>query len=379
MDIGKGARIVICAPGFPTSVQDPDKPFLFNHTRALRAAGWEVVVISPAFPGLPNRQIIDGIEVLRVRYAPRRLETLATTGAMYREARGLKSFLVIPMIFSMVTATFRQFRRGATLAYGHWWVPGGVVSVIAARLCRRPSLVHLHGSDAEIANTKPVRWMARLVLRFADARLAVSEELAKWGREVSGLKVEVLPMPLDFDLLPTPSPVPAEGHILAVGRLVPEKGFDILIDAVARFEESDRPELVIVGTGPERFSLAERATKAEVKLHLPGAVPPAELSDWYQRAQIVAVPSLREGFGLVAAEASAAGRAVVASAVGGMPEVVSHGHSGLLTQPGNVEELASALRNVDPQWGANGPELVSHLGLGPHGKIVGELFDRLTK
>ena len=307
------------------------------------------------------------------------METLATTGAMYREARGLKVFVAVPMIFSMVIATLRQFRRGATLAYGHWWVPGGVASVIAARLCRRPSLVHLHGSDAEIANTKPMRWIARLVLLFADVRLAVSEELGKWGREVCGLKVEVLPMPLDFDVLPTPSPVPSQGPILAVGRLVAEKGFDVLIDAVARFEESDRPELVIVGTGPERFSLAERATKAEVKLHLPGAVSPADLGDWYRRARIVAVPSLREGFGLVAAEASAAGRAVVASAVGGIPEVVNHGHSGLLTEPGNVEELVSALRRVDPQWGANGPELVSHLGPGPHGEIVGELFDRLTK
>ena len=67
-------------------------------------AGFKVTVVAPALPGSPRRQTLEGIEVLRARYAPRRLETLAATGSMYREARGLKALLVVPMLLSMVAA-----------------------------------------------------------------------------------------------------------------------------------------------------------------------------------------------------------------------------------------------------------------------------------
>jgi glycosyltransferase involved in cell wall biosynthesis len=297
---------------------------------------------------------------------------------MYREARGLKALLVVPMIISMFVATMRELRKGPTVAYGHWWIPGGLVAVFAARLGRRPSIVHLHGSDATITETLAMRKLAQLVLRMASERLAASEALAEWGRDLCSRDVQVLPMPLVFDRLPKPSPVPTDGFVLGVGRLVPEKGFDVLVDAVGRLAAKERPELVVVGVGPERHALAKQATNAGVTLHLPGAVAPAELADWYRRARIVAVPSRREGFGLVAAEAAAAGRAVVGSAVGGIPVVVESGVSGLLVEPGNVDALAEALKDVDPEWGVKGPALVSHLNVENHGGFVRKLCDNLV-
>ena len=372
-------RVVICSPGFPASIEDTDKPFLLNQARAIVASGLKVTVVCPSIPGLSKRQVTNGVEIIRVRYGPRRLETLATTGAMYREARGLKAVLVVPMILSMLVTAVRELRRGPAVAYGHWWVPGGFVAVIAARFSGKRSVVHIHGSDAEIAKTNPMRFLARFVLRFADRRLAASDELARWSKQLCDRDAQTLSMPLDFDRLPTPSPVPSDGYVLGVGRLVPEKGFDVLIDAVGSLEESSRPQVVIVGNGPEREALAKNAAQAGVDLHLPGAVSPAELGNWYQRSRIVAVPSLREGFGLVAAEAAAAGRAVVASAVGGIPEVVVHGSSGLLVKPGNVEDLAAALRSVDPRWGENGPIRVSQLGMDTHGEVVSKICGKLIR
>ncbi|MEC8828519.1 MAG: glycosyltransferase [Actinomycetota bacterium] len=375
----ESVRVVLCAPGFPASIDDFDKPFLFDHASALLGAGLQVTVVCPASPGLPVRQMIGGVEIHRVRYAPRRMETLATTGAMYREARGLKAILAVPMILSMLVTTIRKLRQESTVAYGHWWIPGGLVAVLAARFTSRPSIVHLHGSDASIAEHPIMRKLARLVLRLADERLAASEVLAKWGRDISTRDVRVLPMPLVFDRLPKPSPVPDEGFVLGVGRLVPEKGFDVLIDALACFDPDQRPELVVVGVGPDRRALAQRALNAGVSLHLPGAVAPVELADWYRRSRIVAVPSRREGFGLVAAEAAAAGRAVVGSSVGGIPVVVESGVSGLLVEPGDVHSLAKALAEVDPSWGANGPERVAHLDVKSHGSCVRQLCDNLTR
>ena len=378
MESGRGLRVVLCAPGFPASTDDPDKPFLLDHATALVDAGLKVSVVCPTSPGRPARQTLNGIEIFRVRYAPRRLETLAATGAMYREARGLKAFLAMPMIVSMFVVTIRELRKGSSVAYGHWWIPGGLVAVLAARLGRRPSIVHLHGSDATITETLAMRKLAQLVLCMASERLAASEALAEWGRDLCSHDVRVLPMPLVFDRLPKPSPVPSRGFVLGVGRLVPEKGFDVLIDALASFEADQRPELVVVGVGPERHALAEQAANAGVALHLPGAVAPTELADWYRRARIVAVPSRREGFGLVAAEAAAAGRAVVGSAVGGIPVVVESGVSGLLVEPGNIDALAEALKDVDPEWGVKGPALVSHLNVESHGGFVRKLCDNLA-
>ena len=88
----------MCAPGFPASSDDADKPFLLDHAKALVASGVIVSVIAPAVAGLPLRQTIDGVNIRRVRYGPQKMETLASTGSMYREARRLKSIMVIPMM-----------------------------------------------------------------------------------------------------------------------------------------------------------------------------------------------------------------------------------------------------------------------------------------
>ena len=108
MESSQGLRVVLCTPGFPVSADDPDKPFLLDHATALVDAGLQVSVVCPASPGRPARQTLGEIEIFRVRYAPRRLETLAATGAMYREARGLKALLAVPMIVSMFMATMRE-------------------------------------------------------------------------------------------------------------------------------------------------------------------------------------------------------------------------------------------------------------------------------
>ena len=336
----------------------------------MSAAGMRVTVVCPMVNGLPPRYQLEGIEVIRVRYAPRKIQTLAATGSMYREARGLKRLLVLPMLLTMTAMMVRQLRQKNTVAYGHWWIPGGLVAVVAAAMTRRPSVVHLHGSDAAVVNTKAVQKLARFVMRMAQIRLAVSDELAAWGESVSDRKFRVLSMPVDLESVPSPSPAPRDGLILGVGRLVPEKGFDVLIEAVSMIEYEDRPEITIVGVGPERQRLESQAQRLRVQLHLPGAVPPREMGDWYQRARIVVVPSRREGFGLVAAEAAAAGRAVVATKVGALPRIVEDGVSGVLVEPESPEALMRALEIVEPDWGQQGPSKVAELGSDIHGQQI---------
>ncbi len=116
-------------------------------------------------------------------------------------------------------------------------------------------------------------------------------------------------------------------HALYVGRLSEEKGVRVLAAA------AEGLPLVVVGDGPLRDLLPQAV----------GFVPPGELGPWYERASVVVVPSLREGYGMVAREAMAHGRPVVASAVGGLPDAVEDGVTGLLVPAGDATALRAAL------------------------------------
>jgi len=130
--------------------------------------------------------------------------------------------------------------------------------------------------------------------------------------------------------------------ILFLGRLAPEKGAATLIEAFAEVAEKvPNARLLVAGDGPERKRAAEAAEKLGGKVSLLGKIDnPATI---HAAADIFAMPSFYEGFGLSAVEAMAAGTPVVASSVGGLPELLRHGKCGVLVRPGRPDKLAAAL------------------------------------
>jgi glycosyltransferase involved in cell wall biosynthesis len=359
-------RVLLCATGFPRSLDDPHKPFLLDHARALAAAGVGVTVVCPGAAGLAGREVLDGIEVVRFRYGPRSLETLAYDGAMYRRVAGPHAVMVPTFLAGFVaTAATVARRRQVDVVHGHWWAPTGLVALAVAAAASARSVVHLHGSDAAMA-VGPLRPLAGAVLARADAVMAVSGELAAWGSEVSGRHVDVVPMPLPVARLGEPTAPPTFGPLLGVGRLVPEKGFDLLVRAAALTDQA----AVVVGDGPERAALEALAASLRADVTFTGEVAPEELAARYRQARVVVVPSRREGFGMVAAEAAACGRAVVGTRVGGIPEVVADGVSGVVVAPDDLDALVAGLRTVDTAMGRAGPAQVRHLLPGPHAEAV---------
>ena len=136
-------------------------------------------------------------------------------------------------------------------------------------------------------------------------------------------------------------------YVAAVGRLVPQKGFDVLLEAFARL---DAPEvdLLIAGDGPERRRLEALRERLGLgaRVHLLGVMDRATVASLYRGARLVACPSRWEGLPLVCLEAMASGRAVVASRVDGIPDAVSDGDTGLLVPPEDPVALAGALRTL---------------------------------
>jgi glycogen(starch) synthase len=133
-------------------------------------------------------------------------------------------------------------------------------------------------------------------------------------------------------------------YVLAVGRLVPQKGFDVLIDAFASAELDDL-ELVLAGEGFEHEPLDRRAAALGLadRVHLIGAVDRARLGALLRGARVFAFPSRDEPFGIALLEAMAAGVPAVASAAGGVTEFASDGENALLIPSGDAHALARAL------------------------------------
>jgi glycogen(starch) synthase len=145
----------------------------------------------------------------------------------------------------------------------------------------------------------------------------------------------------------SPTPVPSEPLVLLIGRLTPEKGFDVALRACASVaRDVSGLRVLLAGDGPERESLRALADELGIgeAVELLGPVASDDVGVLFERATVVALPSrYAEPFGLVALEAALAGRAVVASRVGGIPEVVLHGETGVLVPSDDTGALAIAL------------------------------------
>jgi glycosyltransferase involved in cell wall biosynthesis len=141
--------------------------------------------------------------------------------------------------------------------------------------------------------------------------------------------------------------------VLCVGRLVPHKGQHILIDALALLPQHMVSKAIVIGDGPSRKSLETQCSQKVLseKVQFMGEVSDAQLDELYRSASVLVFPSLEtstgtEGFGIVLLEAMAFSIPVIASRIGGIPEVLAQGECGLLVSPGDPQSLAEALKHM---------------------------------
>lgn len=340
-------RVLALTHVFPRADDDPSAPFLLTWARALRDAGADVAVVAPHDAGLPLRQVVGGVPVRLARYGPDAWERMAYRGEMHQLARTAAGPpLIGSLVRALAAAVREQVRAGKPdVLHVHWWVPG----MLAARMARVdvPTVVTLHGTDVALIENRPrLAALARWALARAQRVEAVSADLAERLERATGVQADAVnPMPLDPVWLRPAAVVPRApdgfARVLAVGRMVPEKGFADLIQAVSRLEQPVILELI--GDGPEGERLLALADSLRVALELPGRVAPGALRAAYARADVVVQPSHREGLGLVAAEAVLAGTPVIAADSGGVRDVLPED---LLVPPGDVAALAERLRRA---------------------------------
>ena len=217
--------------------------------------------------------------------------------------------------------------------------------LLLRRLARCPLVLHFHGRPT--ARTAPSR-LDRRAMAEAALVLAPSEDVRTFLEEAFGptaARTVVFPSGCDPEEF-SPAAATDGDSLLAVGRLVPRKGFEVLLDAFARLAPG-RPHLRLrlAGDGEERVALEAQATTAGLaeRVEFLGALEPTALRERYRRASAVVCPSREDFFPLVILEAMSSGCPVVASRVGAIPSVIEHGVTGLLVPPGDAAALAQAL------------------------------------
>jgi glycosyltransferase involved in cell wall biosynthesis len=186
----------------------------------------------------------------------------------------------------------------------------------------------------------------RAIATFAHAHIAISRGLARYLEEVEGFDGASFEI-VHYGIEPDGAPRPYEGgepRLLCVGRLIPIKGHIVLLRA---FAEARRQipdlRLDIAGRGPLEPALRALAKELEVDeaIRFLGYVAPVQRA--IEDAAIVVVPSMGEGFGMVALEAMERARPVIAAEIGGLGELVEEGVTGLLVPPGEAEPLTQAI------------------------------------
>jgi len=390
---------------YPKFPGDGTAPFIERMALAVAEAGHSVDVVLPRHRDLvtAGRRGAGAIRFFPFFAGPRRphLWGYASSMAADRHVRGA-ALAVAPVAIAAAWARLHAVLRDAPhdVVHVHWLLPNGPVARLAARARGVPLVVSLHGSDMFVAEqSAALAGLARWTIAGAAAVTACSRDLAERAAAF-GASAEVLPYGVDTAELDAGDPAGwrtragagADDFLVAgLGRLVAKKGFTHLIAALAALRAMGVPaRLALGGSGDLAAELAAQAAALGCSdaVRLVGDVPHEQVGAFLRAADAVAVPSVRDELGNVDGlpnvllEALACGRPIVASAVGGIPDVVTADEDGMLVPPADAPALAAALRRLRDdrelaaRLGEQARRAAERLSWAAHGKRLLAIYDR---
>ncbi|MBI4528305.1 MAG: glycosyltransferase family 4 protein [Deltaproteobacteria bacterium] len=357
-------RVLVFTALYPNNIWPQHGVFVKE--RVVNSAAFErceikVVAPVPYFPAIKinqrwrysqvaRQEIRDGLEVYHPRYF-----------MIPKVGMALHGWL---MFLSLLPA-LRGIRKSFDfdIIDAHYLYPDSFVAVLMGRYFKKPVVVSARGSDINQFKDFPlIRRLLRYTLCRAQGVIAVSAALKQAITQLGFPEERIRVIPNGVDLkkfYPTPKSEArgtlgfARGRvILSVGHLAPVKGFDLLIKAVKilvdDLNEKDLT-LIIAGGGAYRKELERLVSSLGLgdNVLFPGEIAHQDLRLWYSAADVFCLASLREGWPNVLLESLACGTPVVATAVGGVPEIVCSSEVGLLAERNErkiAEKISQALR-----------------------------------
>jgi glycosyltransferase involved in cell wall biosynthesis len=351
-------KILTFSTLYPHSARPSHGIFVETRLRHLLASGKvesKVVAPVPWFPSsdarfgdyaiharAPRQETRNGIDVLHPRYPlpPKVGMTLAP-------------FLLAAAVRPIIDRILRTY--AFDLIDAHYFYPDGVAAALLGKRLGKPVVITARGTDVNLIPRyrlprAMIRWAARRAAGMITVARALKDDLVRIG--VPGERIEVLRNGVDLQLF---RPVEREATrrklgmsrttLLSVGHLIPRKGHELVIGALPRLPDVD---LIIIGDGPERAALGAQARDCGVgdRVRFVGAVPQEELRSYYGAGDALVLASSREGWANVLLEAMACGTPVVATTVGGSPEVVAAPEAGGLIAERSPAAVAEGVRRL---------------------------------
>lgn len=311
------------------------------------SAGHDVHLITSQFRDCAKTEEVAGIHVHRVRSLRKNPNVCAV--------HEMLTYAVSSSIYGLRFA--KKFKPDIVQVF--FGIPAGGGAFLLQKFKNVPYVVFLGGRDVPRPNPDPpyYRWLymllkpiIRTIWDNAAAVVACSDGLRNLARTTdTNLKIDVIPDGLDLASFESGQRKvnPKTVRCLAIGRLIPRKGFQFLIRALPQILDkvSHNFEIEIIGDGPYQEELIGLAENLGVTfyVHFTGTVPYSELPQKYREADIFILPSLAEGMPLVVLEAMGTGLPIIASRVQGIDELVAEDVNGALFDAGDVDGLASCL------------------------------------
>ena len=360
-------KVLVFTSLFPNNIWPNHGVFIKNRmSKVSTQEGVTIKVVAPVpyFPPIKGthrwqysqicqKEIIEGLEIHHPRYL------MIPKVAMFLHG--------VMMAFGVILGV-SKIRRDFDfdIIDAHYVYPDGLAAILLGCIFKKPVVVSARGSDINLFRKFPiVKKLVRYTLRQAKHVIAVSQALGDVMVEmgIASDKITVIPNGVDLEKFPfRPKKesrlrlgLPEKKMILSVGNLTPNKGFDVLIGAMKilleKFQILDT-YLVIVGEGSMRPSLEKMIEAYGLKdyVRLIGSVPQDCLWPWYGAADLFCLASEREGWPNVVLEALACGTPVVATAVGGISEIVRSENIGVLVSRTCQDFARAILEALNRPW-----------------------------
>jgi len=371
-------KILVLSSVYPRFEADAEVPWLRISLRELKKNDCDVVILAPAYKGLKNHSI-DGIPVYRFRYAPASLEFLThDEGAPSKISRNpFLQLLAIPYVISgSIKTLYLCLKIKPEIIHVHWPFPHAFMAYVAAFFCKIPVILTFYSAELLLAKKKKwIKPILKIFIKKADLVIAISSFTGKTVKEIYDRKIEFLPYGTTLDgvrinIERNKLACPRKFTVLFVGRHIERKGIEYLIKAAGMLDP-DKFEIRIVGRGDLTEKLKMQAAKdAPEQVVFLGKLSTEELEMEYQNAHCFILPAIvdskgdTEGLGVVLIEAAQYNLPIIASDVGGIPDIVINKETGLLVPEKNPAAISTAIKEL-----AENEELRKSLVLGANEHI----------
>jgi len=294
----------------------------------------EIFVVTGKVTGQPGYEIKNGVKIYRTSLFP--LKNLSYSSPVY-------IFSAFPFIFLKSLFLIRKEKINIIHCQGF------LSSLLGFKLSFLTGIPYIVTVQRIERKSNPLK---NFVYRKATFCIAASSAIKKNFEDIGVKNIEVIPNGIDLKKFESLERKPHDGFIvMTVARLEKVKGVEYLIESIGLINSKfqiPNSKLLIIGDGSERKNLKGLANKLGLKerVGFVGQILHEKITEYLAQADCFVLPSLKEGFGIAVLEAMAAGLPVIGTRVGGIPDIIEDGKTGILVEPKNPEAIAQAIYEI---------------------------------